>query len=456
MVKFGKKFFFNNTYIKKNRTFTIVIILVIASLILTTFFITSQFYNNNNPQKQGFVETHKEIKIKLFDNLPYMLTYFKTLENIKISDIKVTYPENFDFFEDTTNCTEEQISTINGIKSGEIKDANIEKAFSCMIYKANSAGNYNVKINIGKDEFTSTLVVIDDEAPNLIAKDFEIYEDENYSVKDFVDVCTDNSQKDCKIEFLNTSLIDYGKYKEPGTYAIKLAAYDNSNNRSEVATVNLTIKKIIYYQVSFNSNGGSAIESQTIREGETMSYPKSPTKEGYIFEGWYYNNKEFDTNTPINSDITLIAKWTKKQTPTGGGGSAGGGGSSSGGGGSSSGGGNSNQCIKYNDVYEDVSIYNYHFTNGTENDCMNTTSYKNNATDLMKQYYSEIKYDYEQYYLNGKFCNGSIDVRGNTSVIRATGNRIIGYKLTVSVSCSGSNEHVYELHCNSKNSCTYY
>lgn len=451
MVKFGKKFFFNNAYIKKNRTFTIVIILVILSLIVTTFFITSQFYNNSNKNFNHVVETYESINIKLYDTLPYMLSYFKKLENTKLSDIKIAYPDNFSYIEDTSNCTAEQIEIINGIKTGEITNVNVDEAFSCMIYKANTAGSYTVKITIDKKDYHSVLNVIDDEAPQLIAKNFEIFEDENYSINDFVSSCTDNSQKDCQVKFLNTSLVDYSNYKEPGTYDIKIAAYDYSNNRSEPVTVTLTIKKIIYYTVNFNTQGGSNVESQTIREGDTINYPNTPTRSGYIFKGWYYNNKEYDISTPVTSDMTIVAQWEKIKTSSGGG-TGGGGGSYSGGG---SGGGSSNTCVKYNDVYEDVSIYNYQFSGGSAKDCMNKTSYLEAAKKLRDKYRNEIVEDYKYFHLNGKYCNGTIHTEKKAEVVRYN-NLIVGYKLSIVVTCAGSNAVTYEFHCSSKDKCSYY
>ena len=385
-----------------------------------------------------------------------MLSYFKTLENTKISDIKVIYPENFVYLEDTTNCSEEQIETINGIKTGEIKDANIEEAFSCLIYKANLAGKYNVTIAIGKDQYATSLNVIDDEAPKLIAKDFEIYEDENYSVNDFVESCSDNSQIECNIDYLNTSLVDYSKFTEPGTYQIKLAAYDRSNNRSEPSTVNLTIKEIIYYEVSFNSNGGSEIESQTIREGETIGYPKTPTKEGYIFKGWFHNNTEFNTETPINSNITLIAKWEKIPTAPSNPGYNSGGSSSGGSGGSST---SDNKCIKYSEVYENVDIYIYQLNGGSANDCMNTKGETAKVISLLEEYYDDAQQDYIEYRLNGKFCNaqnqGGVRAIGKYTPVTHKG-RIVGYDLKITVSCGGSNTYEYELNCSSPYNCSLY
>ena len=39
--------------------------------------------------------------------------------------------------------------------------------------------------------------------------------------------------------------------------------------------------------------------------------PRDPTREGYIFAGWYLNGELFDFNTKITGDITLEARWTK-------------------------------------------------------------------------------------------------------------------------------------------------
>ncbi len=67
------------------------------------------------------------------------------------------------------------------------------------------------------------------------------------------------------------------------------------------------------YKVTFNSNGGSYVASQTVDEGNYVSRPSNPTRSGYRFLGWYYNNSEFNFNTRIYQDYTLVAKWEKEQ-----------------------------------------------------------------------------------------------------------------------------------------------
>ena len=70
-------------------------------------------------------------------------------------------------------------------------------------------------------------------------------------------------------------------------------------------------KKIEKYTVTFNSDGGSKIESQTVVSGESVKEPVSPTKEGYIFKEWLLDNKTYDFNSKVTGNITLTASWTK-------------------------------------------------------------------------------------------------------------------------------------------------
>lgn len=66
------------------------------------------------------------------------------------------------------------------------------------------------------------------------------------------------------------------------------------------------------FTVTFESNGGSAIEAQTVQEGDKVERPEDPTKEGYTFGGWYVDEElttEYDFDVAVAEDITLYAKW---------------------------------------------------------------------------------------------------------------------------------------------------
>ena len=64
------------------------------------------------------------------------------------------------------------------------------------------------------------------------------------------------------------------------------------------------------YTVSFS--GVSGIPSQTVAAGGYASEPPTPTKDGYIFDGWYNGNSKWNFNTDkVTSNITLTAKFNE-------------------------------------------------------------------------------------------------------------------------------------------------
>ncbi len=77
------------------------------------------------------------------------------------------------------------------------------------------------------------------------------------------------------------------------------------------SNITLTAKwEKIAHTVTFNSDGGSAVENQTVYDGNLISHPTNPTKKNHRFIGWYNGGTawdfEFDT---VKSDVTLTAKW---------------------------------------------------------------------------------------------------------------------------------------------------
>ena len=68
------------------------------------------------------------------------------------------------------------------------------------------------------------------------------------------------------------------------------------------------------FTVTFDTNGGSEIESQQVNNGDTAKEPKDPTKDGFTFGGWYEDatfTAVFDFATPITADVKVYAKWTE-------------------------------------------------------------------------------------------------------------------------------------------------
>ncbi len=65
------------------------------------------------------------------------------------------------------------------------------------------------------------------------------------------------------------------------------------------------------YTVTFNSDGGSKVETQTVQAGEKAIRPKDPTKDNASFTGWYNGNSStpYNFNDPVSSDLSLTAHW---------------------------------------------------------------------------------------------------------------------------------------------------
>ena len=67
-------------------------------------------------------------------------------------------------------------------------------------------------------------------------------------------------------------------------------------------------------KIIFNTNGGSAVEDLTGAVGQTVSRPADPTKEGYVFGGWYMDaecTSLYVFGTMQRGTLTLYAKWSK-------------------------------------------------------------------------------------------------------------------------------------------------
>ena len=71
------------------------------------------------------------------------------------------------------------------------------------------------------------------------------------------------------------------------------------------------------FTVTFDSKGGSDVPAQTQMYGQLLDEPEPPTREGYVFIGWFKDaacnmqwNMETDT---IETDMTLYAGWQKKE-----------------------------------------------------------------------------------------------------------------------------------------------
>lgn len=74
------------------------------------------------------------------------------------------------------------------------------------------------------------------------------------------------------------------------------------------------------HTLTFETNGGSAINPITVRHGNAVARPADPTKDKYTFIGWYADpefTEEYDFATVLEADKTIYAKFELTSTPIG-------------------------------------------------------------------------------------------------------------------------------------------
>ncbi len=318
-----KRFIFDENYIKRyakrNKTRWLVIvmcILIVLSVIVIVLLINRGNKRKVKPSVPDF-EIKEEMVLESGSALPESVDYFKKLENVDVKDIEVIYPEEFEISYDIDSCSEEELEKINN------EDVNIED-YSCAVPVLKTPTTYGVTVKVLDAQYTVNLKVEDKTAPKLELKDLEVIKGEKYEIEDFVQSCKDATDS-CKLEYYSLDVdddgnpIDYGNYTEAGEYVVRIVASDDYGNTSEPLEVKLNIVEPTsdVYIVTFDSSGGSAVASAKVLKDKKVEEPKNPTKNGYIFIGWYLDDKKFDFDTPINDNIVITAKWQKSDSSQG-------------------------------------------------------------------------------------------------------------------------------------------
>ena len=332
-ITLKKRFIFDETYIKKYAkkgklkwliigSSSLVLIIVIIIIILAT---RDEPTEPIEPVEPTYT-LKEELTIESGSPLPEVSDYFDELENIDLNSIIITYPDEFELSYDTSLCSEEEVEEIYSEE-----EPNYD-GYDCVQNILITPATYGVTIEIEGEEYTVNLNVEDTSAPSVVTKDLEIYDGDVYEATDFIDACYD-ATSDCIIEFYaedtdeEDNPIDYSNIVEVGEHTVKIIAKDDYDNATDPIEVKLTILEVEgnMYTVTFNSDGGSEVKRKRVAENGSVIEPTEPTKEGYNFLGWYLNDAEFDFNTKITSDITLVAKWEEISAENPGGGNGGGG-----------------------------------------------------------------------------------------------------------------------------------
>ncbi|MCX4365020.1 MAG: InlB B-repeat-containing protein [Bacilli bacterium] len=137
--------------------------------------------------------------------------------------------------------------------------------------------------------------------------------DSEYQIKSYLDC---NGNNDYLNTFVDIDQADIIIKPTKTTKKVKTTTKKKTTKKIKKTTTTkriTTTKKVLgtYHQVSFNTNGGNILSTQTIKDNSTIK-EVIPTRDGYKFIGWYYEGRKFNTNTRITKDYVLVAKWIKE------------------------------------------------------------------------------------------------------------------------------------------------
>lgn len=102
------------------------------------------------------------------------------------------------------------------------------------------------------------------------------------------------------------------QFNQNGTNAPVVACYASASQ----SAIKLYVPKPVKYTVTFDKNDGSATTSVEVIKNEKVAQPENPSRDGYTFNYWTLNAVEYDFDTPVTDNITLVANWTENPAPS--------------------------------------------------------------------------------------------------------------------------------------------
>lgn len=211
-------------------------------------------------------------------------------------DINKFYADNIVYYQSASN---------NGYE-GDLEVALIPDEVFEQIFKYTKDTN-GVMVESSANEFASFAMTFEEDG-DVTGTKFVLYN--CTATRPSRTLNTIEDSKEPTTQTLNVSAVPLangdvlGMTSEDTTEAV-LNAWHTSVYRSSSSSL---------YLVQFNSNGGTAVASQSLESGDLVTEPEAPTKEGYTFGAWYSDLAltdawDFSTDT-VSGNMMLYASWT--------------------------------------------------------------------------------------------------------------------------------------------------
>lgn len=167
-----------------------------------------------------------------------------------------------------------------------------------------------VKLNFSIED--DKAIINDYELVNEDAKN--IYKDIKFKGKSIIEIINQlgNKAKEQGIDFDTISIYTDWKTNNIKKSDISFDMNINVIDKDKLKDKLEELKKKETYTITFDTDGGSLIENQTVEEKGKVTKPNDPTKDGFIFKEWQLEGSGFNFDTSISKNITLKATWEAK------------------------------------------------------------------------------------------------------------------------------------------------
>lgn len=165
-----------------------------------------------------------------------------------------------------------------------------------------SDGEFNGSLNLGNIEVSGGKYTDKEVAKHLKSGKAVLFSDGKYAVTD-----EETAKDDATYSVTNTD----------GT-VVYFTDAQSANNYAQESGV---APKVLKVTVTFDSNQGTAVDSQLVAVGDKVKKPADPTRKGYIFSGWFTDQdctKAYDFDAAVDGtepEFTLYAGWKAEAQP---------------------------------------------------------------------------------------------------------------------------------------------
>ena len=107
------------------------------------------------------------------------------------------------------------------------------------------------------------------------------------------------------------------------TYKFECWMFDNETyNAGDKYIVNSDVKFVVKWKglctITYSTDGGETIVTKSVSEGSSFELPEEPTRDGYVFKGWYLEDENNLLNPgeliTVTENLEIKAKWVKLYT----------------------------------------------------------------------------------------------------------------------------------------------